>query len=335
MRRALVIGKFMPLHRGHELLIETALAQCDHVTVVVYDSKLPVDDLSARMPLRTRLGWIRQLYPQLEQLVGLPDPLEWPQNEDPACAEVYATQLRFLGSFDRFYSSEARYARFASLLGAEHVVVDEDRALVRVSGTLVRSDPYRHRAFVSPHVYSALVRRVALVGTESSGKSTLARALAARFDTAWVHEYGRELWEAQGLQGTFADHLRIAERQRSREDAAARSARDFLFCDTNAWTTLQWSLRSYGCADVRLHELVDRTIDEYTWILCANDFGWIQDGTRELDGELSVAFQRQQVEDLVARGVPYVELSGSLEQRVEQVSAHLLGGRVNGPCART
>ncbi len=321
MRRGLVIGKFMPLHRGHELLIDTAVAECDDVTVVVYDSQ--VAGAGVPMPLDLRLGWVRELYPRLEQLVGLPDPLAWPENEDAANAEVYAEQLRFLGRFDRFYSSEPRYGRFASLLGAEHVVVDEARQLVPVSGTLIRSDPYRHRSLVSPLVYASLVRRVALVGTESSGKSTLAAALAERFDTTWVHEYGRELWEAQGLQGSFADHLRIARRQRAREDAAVRNARRFLFCDTNAWTTLQWSLKSYGCADARLHELVDSTVADYVWVLCGNEFGWIQDGTRELDGELSSAFQRQQIDDLAARGITYLDVFGTVEERVEQVSAYL------------
>jgi HTH-type transcriptional regulator, transcriptional repressor of NAD biosynthesis genes len=332
MRRGLVIGKFMPLHRGHELLIDTALAGCDDVTVVVYDSQVAGGVVP--MPIEVRLGWIRELYPQLEQLVGLPDPLAWPENEDPASAEVYAEQLRFLGSFDRFYSSEPRYERFAALLGARHIVVDEARELVPVSGTLIRSDPYRHRALLSPHVYASLVRRIALVGTESSGKSTLAAALAERYDTVWVHEYGRELWEAQGLQGTFADHLRIAQRQRAREEAAVRRARRFLFCDTNAWTTLQWSLGSFGCADARLNELVDRTIAEYVWVVCGNEFGWVQDGTRELEGELSNAFQRQQIDDLAARGIRYLEVSGTVEERVEQVSAYL-EAPVSGSLART
>ena len=48
--------------------------------------------------------------------------------------------------------------------------------------------------------------------------------------------------------------------------------------------TLQWSLKSYGCADARLHQLVDATVGDYTWIVCDNDFGWVQDGTRELAG---------------------------------------------------
>jgi HTH-type transcriptional regulator, transcriptional repressor of NAD biosynthesis genes len=338
MRRALVIGKFMPLHRGHELLIESALAECDDVTVVVYDSEPPGGEHAVPMPLAKRIGWIRELYPRLEAIVALPDPVGWPDNEDPAAAEVYAEGVRFLGAFDRFYSSESRYERFASLIGARHVVVDEARRLVPVSGTLIRSDPYRYRGYVSPHVYGSLVRRVALVGTESSGKSTLARALAEALDTVWVHEYGRELWEAQGLQGTFADHFRIAERQRAREDAALRHAREYLFCDTNAWTTLQWSLASYGCADVRLHDLVDRTVDDYEWIVCADDFGWIQDGTRELDGPLSHQFQQQQVADLVDRGVRFLEVSGTVKERVAQVTDSLRGAHGRGltePLART
>ena len=102
---------------------------------------------------------------------------------------------------------------------------------------------------------------------------------------------------------------------------ASRHARRFLFCDTNAWTTLQWSLRSYGTADARLHELVDRTVADYTWFLCANDFGWIQDGTREMVGAASGEFQEQQIRDLERRGIPYVTVSGPVEERVEQVMA--------------
>jgi NadR type nicotinamide-nucleotide adenylyltransferase len=317
MRRGLVVGKFMPLHRGHQLLIDTALAECDDVTVVVYDSH-PAGRYPP-MPLALRTAWLRELYPRLESIVGLEDPLPADESDDPAHAEVYAEQLAFLGHFGRFYSSEPGYGRFADLIGARHVVVDEARALVPVSGTAIRADPYRYRGMMSPRVYASLVQRVALVGTESSGKTTLARALAEQLGTRWTHEYGRELWEAQDLQGSFADHLRIAVRQREREDAGARHARSFLFCDTNAWTTLHWSLRSYGCADDRLHALVDRTIGEYVWIVCDNDFGWVQDGTRELAGDAAAAFQEQQIRDLEARGVAFHVVSGSVDARVARV----------------
>jgi HTH-type transcriptional regulator, transcriptional repressor of NAD biosynthesis genes len=139
MKRGLVFGKFLPLHRGHQLMIETALSQVDDLTIVVYDSLRPGSD---RMPIELRLSWLRELYPQAENILSLEDPLADEVNaDDPAYAEVYAEGVAFLGSFDRVFSSEPAYERFASLIGATHVLVDESRELVPTSGTVIRSDP--------------------------------------------------------------------------------------------------------------------------------------------------------------------------------------------------
>ena len=322
MRRGLVFGKFMPLHRGHQLLIDAALASCDDVAIVVYDSA-PAGDYPP-MPVELRAGWLRTLYPHVESIVAVDDPEKHnPEHDDPRYARMYADGLRFLGAFDRVFSSEPRYERFARELGAAHVVVDAARKLVPAAGRRIRSDLYAHRGWLDPVVYSSLVQKVVLVGSESTGKTTLARRLADELDTLWTHEFGRELWEKQGLAGTFADHLLIARSQHRREEAARRHAREFLFCDTNAWTTLHWSLRSYGTADARLHDLVDRTLGDYVWVVCDNDFGWIQDGTRELGGDLGEAFQRRQVADLRRRGVEFLTVRGSVDERVRAVKERL------------
>jgi HTH-type transcriptional regulator, transcriptional repressor of NAD biosynthesis genes len=321
VKRGLVFGKFLPLHRGHQLMIETALSQVDDLTIIVYDSHRPDDD---RMPVELRLSWLRELYPGVENMLALDDPLPGHEDtDDPGYAEVYAAGLTFLGRFDHVFSSEPGYERFAELLGATHVLVDAARTLVPTSGTVIRSDPYAYRGWMDPLVYASLIERVVFVGTESTGKSTLARTMAVKLDTLWTHEFGRELWEAQGGQGTFADHLKLARRQRQREDAAARHSRRFLFCDTNAWSTLHWSLRSYGTADARLNDLVDRTVGDCRWFLCDNDFGWVRDGTRELEGSAAAAFQRQHIVDLERSGIPFVTVSGPLDERVRQVEEAL------------
>lgn len=329
MRRGLTFGKYLPLHRGHQHVIDTAFAECDDVTIVVYDSMPEVAD-ALRMPVHKRAGWLRAMFPQAQSIVPVPDPGDG-AGDSPELAPLYAEQLAFLGRFDRVYTSEPAYETFAQLLGAEHRVVDVARALVPISGTRLRTDLYAGRGYIDPAVYASLVQKVVLVGTESSGKTTLARALAERFGTRWVHEFGRELWEAQGLTGTFADHWEIAQRQRLREEAAARQAREHVFCDTNAFTTLMWSLRSFGTADERLFELVEHTRDDYVWLLCANDFGWVQDGTRELvDGEAE-AFQELNAEWLAKLSIPYVTVRGPLERRIDEVGELLRAARPTPP----
>jgi HTH-type transcriptional regulator, transcriptional repressor of NAD biosynthesis genes len=318
MKRGITFGKFMPLHRGHQLLIETALSQVDDLTIVVYDSQ-PSGEYTS-MPIAKRLGWLRALYPNVENIVAVLDPhAAAGDSDDPKYAGEYAEALGFLGRFDIVFTSEPGYDHFANALGCGHVVVDAARELLPVSGTQIREDLYAHRGWMDPLVYSSLIQKVALVGTESTGKSTLARALAQAFETLWVHEFGRELWEAQNLTGTFADHLKVGRRQYEREQAALRHARRYLFCDTTAWTTLHWSLWSYGTADARLIDLVEQTMHDYIWIVCDNDFGWVQDGTREMADGAAARFQAQQIEDLDRRGVGYEMVSGPLERRLGQV----------------
>ncbi len=329
MRRGLVFGKFLPLHRGHQLMIDVALSEVDDLTVVVYDSKVPGD--YPPMPVRKRVDWIRQLYPQIENLVVIEDPYRYGDGDSPERAPTYARQLSPLGPFDRVFSSEPEYEHFATLLGAKHVVVDATRDRVPISGTAIRENAWLWRDYMDPIVYASLIQKVVLVGTESTGKSTLAKRLAEDHGTLWVHEYGRELWESQGLQGTFADHLKMASHQVGREAAMVRHADGFLFCDTNAWTTLQWCLRSYGFADERLRRLVDDTVGDYVWVFCDNDFGWVQDGTRELEGIQSAAFQQQQKNDLHERDIPYITVHGTVDERAERVStmlsSYMLGRR--------
>jgi cytidyltransferase-like protein len=131
MRRGLVFGKFMPLHRGHQLLIERALAEVDDLTIVVYDSE-PTGDYPP-MPIELRLRWLRELYPDVEAIVPVDDlEKDNPDNDDPRFARMYADCLRFLGQFDRIFTSEPGYEQFAHELGAKHVIVDAARELVPI-----------------------------------------------------------------------------------------------------------------------------------------------------------------------------------------------------------
>jgi HTH-type transcriptional regulator, transcriptional repressor of NAD biosynthesis genes len=196
------------------------------------------------------------------------------------------------------------------------VLVDRQRTSAPVSGTILRRDVHTHRRWLSPPVYASFVQRVCFLGGESTGKSTLTAALAHEFATEYVREYGRDLWEAKGGKLILNDMVVIARRQVEMEEAAAGRSNRFLFCDTSPLTTLFYSGHLFGRVEPELERLANRCYDLV--VLCAPDFSFVQDGTRQPE-----SFRARQhvwyMEQLEARGIPFVLAEGSVIQRVELV----------------
>ncbi|MBQ5939009.1 AAA family ATPase [Massilia sp. AB1] len=165
--------------------------------------------------------------------------------------------------------------------------------------------------------------RVAILGAESSGKSTLADALAAHYGTVWVPEYLREFVDTHGRVPFEHDQFGIARTQLERERAAMRDATRFLFCDTTPLMTALYSRVYWGRVDEELARL--EAVHDYDWtFVTAPDSPWEPDGLQRESEEVRQMVHRMLVETLEARGIPYVLLGGSLPQRLRQVEA-LLG----------
>ncbi|WP_296943946.1 AAA family ATPase [uncultured Massilia sp.] len=330
-RRGLVVGKFCPLHRGHVHLIRRAVDACDEVLVLSW-TKPEFDGCGPA----ARASWLARLFPHVRALVvddaslaglcaraGLA-PRVLPHNDAHAQVQrefaAWLCQAICGVTVDAVFTSEDYGDGFARALtrhfGApvRHVCVDRARLAVPVSGTRVRADVHGARAFLDPVVYGDFVRRACLLGGESSGKTTLARALAARLGTAWAPELGRELWEAQDGVLAYADMLRIAEGQAAREARLAQDAVRWLLCDSSALTTVFYSLDGFGRVDPAVRRLALRPYD-YTFV-CAPDFPFVQDGTRR-DGAFRARQHRWYLAVLEARGIPYTLLEGPLERRIE------------------
>ena len=165
-----------------------------------------------------------------------------------------------------------------------------------------------------------LPRRVALLGGESSGKTTLARSLAATLGTVWVPEYGRELWEAVRRTLTADELVQVARTQVAWEDEHADRAHGWLVCDTTPLTTLQYCLHDHGHAPAELHALARRPYD--VTVLCQPDFDFVQDGCRRDDG-FRAAQHAWTLARLADMGVSPLVVRGSADTRLAQVLAHL------------
>jgi len=167
------------------------------------------------------------------------------------------------------------------------------------------------------------MKRIAILGAESSGKSTLCEALARRHGTVWVPEYLREFVDTMGRVPFEEDQFGIARTQRAREDAAALQARDYLFCDTTPLMTALYSRVYWSRVDAQLTELA-RSHDYALTLVTATDTPWTPDGLQRESEEVRQMVHRMLVETLAARGVAYTLLEGDLPHRMRQVEG-LLG----------
>jgi HTH-type transcriptional regulator, transcriptional repressor of NAD biosynthesis genes len=162
------------------------------------------------------------------------------------------------------------------------------------------------------------VRRLVLLGGESSGKTTLAMALADALHTVWVPEYGRQRWEELRETLSVDELVKVGRRQVELEDAAAAGANGWIVCDTSPLTTLQYCLADHGAAPPELERLAERRYD--LTVLCEPDFGFVQDGARRDD-----AWRAEQhawtLARLAAMGVPWLAVRGPVAQRVAVVLA--------------
>ncbi len=164
--------------------------------------------------------------------------------------------------------------------------------------------------------------RVALLGAESTGKSTLAAALAEHYGTVWVPEYLREFVETTGRTPQEHEQFLIASTQVAYENAAARKACAYLFCDTTPLMTALYSQFYFGRVDVPLQALADEHAYDFT-IVTAPSGPWMPDGLQRESEAVRDLIHAQLLDVLNARDVRYLLVEGDVDQRIRQINDYL------------
>jgi HTH-type transcriptional repressor of NAD biosynthesis genes len=316
---SLVLGKFMPLHAGHVHVVREAAARSDKVHVVVcHHPGQPIPGAARLAAARLEFSGVPGVAVHELRDDGMPQ-------SDRECGtldEFYSLWvppvLALTGPLDAVFTSEPYGPDFARYLGAEHVEVDRGRSAFPVSGTAIRMDPAANWDMLAAPMRAPLVRRVAIMGTESCGKSTLTERLAGHYGTRYVEEWGRVVYERNGGRVGIEDFVPIAQGRQELEDRALPISRAVLFCDTEDITTYLFS-RMYCPGEWRQSEAwFERAIAEKPpydlYILLSPDCPAVQDGTRNFLEERWEHHGRI-LEELRTRGRRHEVVGGGWEER--------------------
>jgi HTH-type transcriptional regulator, transcriptional repressor of NAD biosynthesis genes len=314
----LVVGKFLPPHAGHAYLLDHALTLVGtngHLAIMVNDRP------AYAIPAEVRAAWLMADVPRARAYVA-----NDPWGADDAQGQA-GNIVRILGRApDVIVTSETWADAVSERLGCRHVQLDPPRVAVPMSATMVRDDPIANWSALMPSARAGLCRRVCFVGAESTGKTTLSRALAERWHSEWVPEYGRDhTIEKQELgtndQWTTDDFIVIADRQQHLEDERARRSGPVLLCDTDAMATGIWHERYQGSRSPAVDAVARRrTYDLY--VLAGTDVPWEPDDIR-LGTEQREWMQQRFRDELGVSGARWIEVRGTVAERIERIEAEI------------
>lgn len=148
------IGKFAPLHKGHQFLIETALKEMDEVYVVIYDTDI------INIDTEQRTQWIKKLYPNVKIIYAYNSPKKYGLDKESVEIQMgYLSNLIKDVPVTHFYSSELYGEKVADYLNIENRLVDLERKNIPISATLIRKDYIKESKYVENFIYSDIIKK--------------------------------------------------------------------------------------------------------------------------------------------------------------------------------
>ncbi len=174
------------------------------------------------------------------------------------------------------------------------------------------------------------IKKIVVIGPESTGKSSLCAQLAEHYKTTWVSEYAREFLLTNGTDYSFDDLLHIAKKQVEKEETEIASFKQGLrdddrnqdgcnnlpvFIDTDMYVMKVWCEFVFGkCHPWILDQVVERKYDLY--LLCNIDVPWVKDVLREYpDLSTREKLYHHYKDTMINQSVQWIDISGDYEER--------------------
>jgi HTH-type transcriptional repressor of NAD biosynthesis genes len=312
MRKAFVFGKFMPFHKGHEAMIRFALTKCDFLSVLICVSN------QETMPAVLRKSWLDETFRQEQRVEILT--YHYDENILPSTSETSASVSEvWAAAFSELFpgysilvTSEPYGDLVAGFMGIQHIPFDPERKHFPVSATMVRNNLNLAWSYLPGSVKATMVKKVVILGTESTGKTTLTGRLARHFHAAAVMEAGRDI-VADSNDFSMDDLYTIATEHARRIQAADAP---LLIIDTDIHITMSYGEYAFR-QTMQIEENIFAINKADLYLYLDNDVPFVQDGTR-IDEAARNELDLSHRHVLEKYGVNYELISGDWEERFEQ-----------------
>lgn len=289
----IIFGKFAPLTQGHINFINSASLECDKLYVFLsFDEKFLEKQSKRdqkRLSLKNRMLWLKHTYKDMPHIeIKFVNETNLPPYPNGWKAYTNLIKAHFPNGFKEnsaVFTSEPEYdeqlkIHFPDL---EHVIIDFERTQVPISATKIRNNIYEYWGMIPSIVRKDYTLKVCVVGTESSGKTTLVKYLAKLYNTSWAEEFGRK-YVMENLCGDDSllstdDFLKIAYEHKVLEDKSLLTANKISFIDSNAMITEFYHRLHLNESNPVICEMAKR--EEYDLIIYMSDeVPWCADELR-------------------------------------------------------
>jgi HTH-type transcriptional repressor of NAD biosynthesis genes len=272
--KGFVTGSFRPFHKGHMALIEFAKQNCDKLTILV--TTLPDEIIS----YKHRLSWVLSTYlndPQVDIINAIID-----EPTDLTYDKLSAWWGNFVkntyGHFDKVFTSEDYGKVFAKTMGAENCVFDIARGITPISATAIREKPFANWDYINNFAKDYFTKKIAIVGTESTGKTVLSAQLAKHFNTAWCPELGRDI--VQNSEKTTMEDIKLIGIEHAKHILKyTRQSNKILIVDTDLSITKSYSKFLFGEVP-EFDDWVEKANEFDLYIYLDSNAPYVDDGTR-------------------------------------------------------
>lgn len=315
MIKAFVFGKFLPFHKGHEAMINFALTKCDFLSVLVCCSD------KENIPASTRQNWIEKTF-ETETKIEIKS-YNYLENELPKTSEssqevskVWSAVFKELFPDYNLVITSEEYGNFvASFMKIKHIAFDIPKQLFPVSATSVRNNIFTNWKYLPKSVKPYFAIKVVVLGSESTGKTTMTERLAKKFNCSSVLETGRDF--IVNSNSFEFDYLPlVATEHAKRIEKAVLEESPLIIIDTDIHITKSYANFIFGkTLEVESEIYNSNKADLYMYL--NNDVEYVQDGTRLCKSDRNLLdISHRQI--LQKHNIEIAEITGDWEQRFDR-----------------